>query len=70
MLRNVKVYKGGEAHLGRRVAQSGYIGDVPIMENAVTITLMKPGADLESVKRSLEITIQDIELRIEQGVKK
>jgi len=69
MLRTIRVYSGGTAKLGVRVARQGFEGDVDILENAVTITLIKPGASLGDVIRSLEIVIQGIELRIKQDKK-
>jgi hypothetical protein len=55
------------AYIPADMIKSGYIGEVEAIANAVTVVLIKPHTDLESVKRSLEITIQDIELRISQG---
>lgn len=48
----------------KQMLEDGYTGDVDAFMNAITITLMKPGSKLEDVKRSLEIVIQDIELRL------
>jgi hypothetical protein len=60
--------KTGITYIPKDIVDSGYFGkDVEILANAVTATLIKPGTNLESVKRSLEITIQDIELRMKQG---
>lgn len=59
-------YETGHAFFGKGVADNGYVGEVDTIANAVTITIVKPGTSLESVKRSLEITIQDIELRMAQ----
>lgn len=66
MRRKISMYNSGHAYLGKDVAQDGYVGDIDALFNAVTITLIKPNTDLESVKRSLEITLQDIELRLSQ----
>jgi len=66
----VKIYKGGQAYLGRKAEQDGYIGNVERQFNAVTMTLIKPGTPLEEVKHSLEITIRDIELRIREVERK
>jgi predicted DNA-binding transcriptional regulator len=66
MKRTIKIYKTGHAYLGEEVANQGYNGDVEALFGAVTITLIKPNTILEDVKRSLEITIQDIELRLKQ----
>jgi uncharacterized protein YheU (UPF0270 family) len=57
----------GIVYIPKDILHSGYSGEVEILINAVTATLIKPGTDLQSVKRSLEITIQDIDLRIQQG---
>jgi hypothetical protein len=57
----------GITYIPKDIVTSGYKGDVELLANAVTATLIKPGTNLESVKRSLEITIQDIDLRIKQG---
>ena len=57
----------GIVYIPKDLVSNGYHGDVDILINAVTATLIKPGTDLKSVIRSLEITIQDIELRMKQG---
>lgn len=57
----------GIAYIPKDLLNSGYSGDVEILINAVTATIIKPNTDLNSVKRSLEITIQDIKLRMKQG---
>lgn len=57
------------AYVPKALTEAGYVGDVETIANAVTVTLIKPGTDLESVKRSLEITLQDIELRINEEEK-
>lgn len=62
-------YRTGHAFFGKGVADNGYVGNVDIIANAVTITIVKPDVDLEAVKRSLEITLQDVELRISQEEK-
>lgn len=66
MKRKIQVYEGGVAYLGKHASEDGYKGEVDALFNAVTITLVKPGTDLESVIRSLEITIDDVKLRIRQ----
>lgn len=66
MLKTVKFYKEGRAYFGEDIEKEGYIGDVDIISNAVTIIVIRPGSKFEDVKRSLEITLQDIELRIKQ----
>ncbi len=66
MIKKVKFYKRGHAYFGDDVAAAGYIGDVETLPNAITIVIIKPDSKLEDVKRSLEITLQDIELRLKQ----
>lgn len=60
----IKVYPGGHAYLGKKTENDGYAGNCERLFNAVTQTIIKPGASLDEVKRSLELTIQDIDLRI------
>ena len=42
-----------------------YEGEVECLPNALTFTIIKPGATLGQVKRSLEIVLQDVELRLQ-----
>jgi hypothetical protein len=37
--------------------------------DAITLTLVKPGATLSQVKRSLEVVLQDLDVRIEDANK-
>lgn len=66
MKRKIQVYDSGTAYLGRQAPEDGYIGEVDAFFNAFTITLVKPGTNLETLKRSLQIVLQDIELRMSQ----
>ncbi len=66
MKRKVNIYSTGHAFLGKNVPDDGYKGEVDAIFNAVTITIIKPNTTLEDVIRSLEITIEDIKLRIKQ----
>ncbi len=59
--------KTGITYIPKDLVESGYRKDVELLANAITVTLIKPGTNLKSVKRSLEIVIQDIELRMKQG---
>lgn len=43
-----------------------YKGDVECLANALTLTIIRPGIPLRQVKRSLEIVLKDIDLRIER----
>jgi len=62
----IKCY-GGQAYLGRKSAEAGFTGDVPRQFNAVTQVLIKPGTPDEDIVRSLEITIEDVKLRIKSN---
>lgn len=50
----------GYAYIPERAREEGYEGEITSVANHFTWVWMKPGATLEQVKRSLEITIQDI----------
>jgi len=39
-----------------------------MLSNAMTFTIIHPSADLTKVKESLEITLRDIELRLERDM--
>lgn len=64
MKKSIKIFAKGAAYLGTEASEQGYVGETDAFFNAVTITIIKPHTSLEDVKRSLEITIQDIDLRI------
>lgn len=66
MKKIISIFAKGQANLGLGAARDGYTGKADAFFNAVTITIVKPEASLEDVKRSLEITLQDIDLRLKQ----
>lgn len=66
MKRRIRVYEGGTAYIGQQAVDEGFKGEIDALFNAVTITLVKPNTDLQSVVRSLEITIEDVKLRLSQ----
>jgi hypothetical protein len=47
------------------IAQDGMVGNVDSYPNAVTLTLVVPGASLEDVEASLVRTLDDIRHRID-----
>ena len=67
MIKKVKFYERGRAYFGDETEEAGFIGDVPTMPNAITITVIKPNSKLEDIKKSLETTLADVELRIKLG---
>jgi len=66
MLLKARFYRGGHTYFGKGIAGDGYMGDADIIPSAVTMVIIKPGATLEAVKRSLEITLLEVEERIKQ----
>lgn len=60
----IKVYPRGIAFLGKKTERDGYVGACDRIFDAVTQTIIKPGASLEEVRRSLQLTLDDIDLRI------
>jgi hypothetical protein len=49
------------------MVEDGMVGDVDSYPNAVTLTLVTPGASLEDVEASLKRTLEDIQHRIKFG---
>jgi len=58
-----------QAYIPKRIILAGFSGNCETLSSAVTITILRPGACLEDIKRSLEITIQDIDLQMKQEMK-
>ena len=62
----INIHKTGMGYFHKDLIDGGYVGRVETLANACTITLIRPGTKLTDVKRSIEITLQDLELRISQ----
>jgi hypothetical protein len=60
----LKINKGGSTYISDELREDGFVGPVAYYSNAKTVTLVHPGATLEDVLRSLDITKQDLELRL------
>lgn len=58
--------KTGVLYIPKELLNDGFKGDVDVLSNAMTFTIIHPSADLEKVKESLEITLRDIELRLKR----
>lgn len=58
--------KTGQTYLPRDIRREGFVGEVSGLANALTITFIKPGANLSDVERSLHIILADIALRRQQ----
>lgn len=54
----------GLAYISEDIRKEGYVGDIDCLPNAITLTLIRPGASLKDVKCSLENVIKDLELRM------
>lgn len=58
--------KTGQTYLPRDIRRDGFTGEIEGLANALTITLIKPGANLSDVEKSLHIILDDITLRRQQ----
>ena len=54
------------AYIPLNLREEGYIGEVETISNAATVTMLKPGAPLAEVRKSLEIVLLDLDLRIDR----
>lgn len=50
----------------KELLNDGFSGDVYVLSNAMTFTVLHPSADLKRVKESLEIALRDINLRLKR----
>ena len=57
----------GVTYFPKEIRQEGFVGKIEGLPNALTFTLIKPGTKLAAVEKSLEIILQDIALRRQQG---
>ena len=58
--------KTGVLYVPKELLNDGFSGDVYILGNAMTFTVLHPCADLERVKESLEIALRDVNLRLKR----
>jgi len=59
--------KTGMTYFPQEIRREGFVGEIEGLPNALTFTLIKPGTKLEDVEKSLNIILQDIALRRQQG---
>jgi len=59
--------KTGITYFPKELRKVGFVGRVEVLPNALTVTLVRPGASLADVEKSLKIVLQDIELRRQYG---
>lgn len=50
----------------RELKDEGFVGELTILNDALTATIIHPQATLEQVKRSLALVLKDVELRMEK----
>lgn len=68
MKRKIKINpKTRIAYIPDDIIEEGFINACDVYANAKTVTIVHPKASLEEIIRSLEIVLQDIQLR--QGKK-
>lgn len=58
--------KTGITYIPKDLREEGFVGKVDGFPNALTLILVKPGASLADIERSLRILLRDIRLRKEQ----
>ena len=61
--------KNPRSYWPKELADEGFVGEMLILDDAFTATIIHPNASLEQVKKSLEIIMKDVELRIEKEQK-
>jgi hypothetical protein len=66
MKKQISIYEHGQAYLGKDAEEDGYKGKTDAYFNTVTIAIVRPGSSLKEIKRSLEMTLEDIEIRLLQ----
>lgn len=59
--------KTGMTYSPQEIRREGFVGEIKGLPNALTFTLIKPGTKLADVEKSLNIILQDIALRRQQG---
>jgi hypothetical protein len=57
--------RSGVTYFPKEIRQEGFVGEVEGLPNAFTFVLIKPGARLVDVEKSLRIILRDIKLRQE-----
>lgn len=56
--------KNPRSYIPKELIDEGFVGEVEILADAFTATLLKPGVALEEIEKSLEIILQDVRLRM------
>jgi hypothetical protein len=50
----------------RELMTEGFSGTLPLLNDSITLIIFHPAASLEQVKKSLELKVKDLELRLEK----
>jgi len=61
MVESIKIYEDGRAYFPRKMTKEMH-GDITLLRNAITATVVKPGATKEEIAHSLAITLTDLYL--------
>lgn len=51
------------AYISDDLIKEGYKGDIEVLANFNTVTLLRPGSDIDDQILSLELVIQDLKMR-------
>ncbi len=54
----------------KELIREGFVGDMQILNDAMTATIIHPEANLDEVKKSLRLILRGIDLRIARAKKK
>lgn len=66
MKRRVRVNaEASTVYIPKEVVEDGLRGECDAYADAFTFTIVKPGASLDQVRRSLELVLKDVEMRME-----
>lgn len=56
--------KSGLAYITEALREKGFKGTVETLENAISITMIKPGSTDQQIEHSLEIILDDMRLKL------
>ena len=62
----IKIYGRGMTRIPKHIQELGFTPNsaAEVISNAITFTVIKPGATPEQVEHSLEITLDDLRLKL------
>lgn len=59
-----KGVKNPRAYIPEELIREGFEGEVDILSDAFTATLIKPNTSWKQIKKSLELMLKDVEMRM------